>query len=116
MRGQTKLFKSVGVPTTCPVVTSGHSENRDSLLSQKANWISSRCSRGSGYRRLSQREKIKYLGHVTMWRQMQKVGQQTLDAFFDLGDLYFSGIIIIDERWISMGINSESIFDFIQLP
>jgi hypothetical protein len=41
MRGQTKLFKSVGVPTTCPVVTSGHSENRDSLLSQKANWISS---------------------------------------------------------------------------
>jgi transposase len=57
-----------------------------------------RCSRGSGYRRLSQRGKIKYCSHVTMWRQMQKVGQQTLNAFFDLGDLPFSGIIIIDER------------------
>jgi len=34
---------------------------------------------------------------------MQEVGQQTLDAFSDLGDLPFSGIIIIDERWISMG-------------
>jgi len=41
MRGQTKLFKSVGVPTTCPVVTSGHSEKRGSFLNQKANWISS---------------------------------------------------------------------------
>jgi hypothetical protein len=38
-----------------------------------------------------------------MWRQMQKVGQQTLDAFFDLGYLPFSDIIIIDERWLSMG-------------
>jgi hypothetical protein len=44
-----------------------------------------------------------------MWRQMQKVGQQTLDAFSDLGDLPFSGIIIIDERWISMG---NGIFQF----
>jgi hypothetical protein len=40
---------------------------------------------------------------------MQKVGQQTLNAFFDLGDLPFSGIIIIDERWISMG---NGIFQF----
>lgn len=62
-----------------------------------------RCSRGSGYRRLSRRGKIKYCSHVTMWRQMQKTGQQTLAAFFDLGDLPFSGIIIIDERWLSMG-------------
>jgi hypothetical protein len=68
-----------------------------------------RCSRGSGYRRLSRRGKIKYCSHVTMWRQMQKVGQQTLNAFFDLGDLPFSGIIIIDERWISMG---NGIFHF----
>jgi hypothetical protein len=68
-----------------------------------------RCSRGSGYRRLSRRGKIKYCSHVTMWRQMQKVGQQTLDAFSDLGDLPFSGIIIIDERWISMG---NGIFQF----
>jgi hypothetical protein len=68
-----------------------------------------RCSRGSGYRRLSRRGKIKYCSHVTMWRQMQKVGQQTLDAFFVLGDLPFSGIIIIDERWISMG---NGIFQF----
>jgi len=65
--------------------------------------VDQRCSRGSGYRRLSRRGKIKYCSHVTMWRQMQKVGQQTLDAFFDLGDLPFSGIIIIDERWLSMG-------------
>ena len=40
---------------------------------------------------------------------MQKVGQQTLDAFFDLGELPFSGIIIIDERWLSMG---NGIFHF----
>jgi hypothetical protein len=65
--------------------------------------VDQRCSRGSGYRRLSRRGKIKYCSHVTMWRQMQKVGQKTLDAFFDLGDLPFSGIIIIDERWLSMG-------------
>jgi hypothetical protein len=65
--------------------------------------VDQRCSRGSGHRRLSRRGKIKYCSHVTMWRQMQKVGQQTLDAFFDLGDLPFSGIIIIDERWLSMG-------------
>jgi hypothetical protein len=64
--------------------------------------VDQRCSRGSGYRRLSRRGKIKYCSHVTMWRQMQNVGQQTLDAFFDLGDLPFSGIIIIDERWLSM--------------
>ena len=68
-----------------------------------------RCSRGSGYRRLSRRGKIKYCSHVTMWRQMQKVGQQTLDAFSYLGCLPFSGIIIIDERWISMG---NGIFHF----
>jgi len=71
--------------------------------------VDMRCSRGSGYRRLSRRGKIKYCSHVMMWRQMQKVGQQTLNAFFDLGDLPFSGIIIIDERWISMG---NGIFHF----
>ncbi len=38
-----------------------------------------------------------------------KTGQQTLDAFFDLGDLPFSGIIIIDERWLPMG---NGIFHF----
>jgi len=68
-----------------------------------------RCCRGSGYRRLSRRGKIKYCSHVTMWRQMQKIGQQTLDAFFDLGDLPFSGIIIIDEKWLPMG---NGIFHF----
>jgi len=68
-----------------------------------------RCSRGSGYRRLSRRGKIKYCSHVTMWRQMQKTGQQVLDAFFDLGELPFSGIIIIDERWLPMG---NGIFHF----
>jgi len=46
--------------------------------------VDQRCSRGSGYRRLSRRGKIKYCSHITMWRQMQKVGQQTLDAFFDV--------------------------------
>ncbi len=71
--------------------------------------VEQRCSRGSGYRRLSRRGKIKYCSHVTMWRQMQKTGQQTLDAFFDLGDLPFSGIIIIDERWLPMG---NGIFHF----
>ncbi len=60
--------------------------------------VEQRCSRGSGYRRLSRRGKIKYCSHVTMWRQMQKTGEQTLDAFFDLGELPFSGIIIIDEK------------------
>lgn len=40
---------------------------------------------------------------------MQKTGQQTLDAFYDLGDLPFSGIIIIDERWLPMG---NGIFHF----
>ncbi len=65
--------------------------------------VEQRCSRGSGYRRLSRRGKIKYCSHVTMWRQMQKTGQKTLEAFFDLGDLPFSGIIIIDERWLPMG-------------
>jgi hypothetical protein len=62
-----------------------------------------RCCRGSRYRRLSRRGKIKYCSHVPMWRQMKKIGQQTLDAFFDLGDLPFSGIIIIDEKWLPMG-------------
>ena len=71
--------------------------------------VEQRCSRGSGYRRLSRRGKIKYCSHVTMWRQMQKTGQQTLDAFFVLGDLPFSGIIIIDERWLPMG---NGIFHF----
>ena len=71
--------------------------------------VEQRCIRGSGYRRLSRRGKIKYCSHVTMWRQMQKTGQQTLDAFFDLGDLPFSGIIIIDERWLPMG---NGIFHF----
>ena len=71
--------------------------------------VEQRCSRGSGYRRLSRRGKIKYCSHVTMWRQMQKTGQQTLNAFFDLGDLPFSGIIIIDERWLSVG---NGIFHF----
>jgi hypothetical protein len=71
--------------------------------------VEQRCSRGSGYRRLSRRGKIKYCGHVTMWRQLQKTGQQTLDAFFNLGDLPFSGIIIIDERWLPMG---NGIFHF----
>jgi len=71
--------------------------------------VDQRCSRGSGYRRLSRRGKIKYYSHVTMWRQMQKVGQQTLDIFFELGDLPFSGTIIIDERWLSMG---NGIFHF----
>ena len=71
--------------------------------------VEQRCSRGSGYRRLSRRGKIKYCSHVTMWRQMQKIGQQTLDAFFDLGDLPFSGIIIIDEKWLPMG---NGIFHF----
>jgi len=71
--------------------------------------VEQRCSRGSGYRRLSRRGKIKYCSHVTMWRQMQKTGQQTLNAFFDLGDLPFSGIIIIDERWLPMG---NGIFHF----
>ena len=71
--------------------------------------VEQRCSRGSGYRRLSRRGKIKYCSHVTMWRQMRKTGQQTLDAFFDLGDLPFSGIIIIDERWLPMG---NGIFHF----
>ncbi|RZB31414.1 MAG: hypothetical protein AEth_00744 [Candidatus Argoarchaeum ethanivorans] len=71
--------------------------------------VEQRCSRGSGYRRLSRRGKIKYCSHVTMWRQMQKTGQQTLNAFFDLGDLTFSGIIIIDERWLSVG---NGIFHF----
>ncbi len=71
--------------------------------------VEQRCSRGSGYRRLSRRGKIKYCSHVTMWRQMQKTGQQTLDAFLDLGDLPFSGIIIIDERWLPMG---NGIFHF----
>jgi transposase-like protein/predicted small metal-binding protein len=71
--------------------------------------VEQRCSRGSGYRRLSRRGKIKYCSHVTMWRQMQKTGQQTLEAFFDLGDLPFSGIIIIDERWLPMG---NGIFHF----
>ncbi|MBE0522348.1 MAG: transposase [Candidatus Methanoperedenaceae archaeon] len=68
-----------------------------------------RCNRGSGYRRLSRRGKIKYCSPVTMWRQMQKTGQQTLDAFFDLGELPFSGIIIIDEKWLRMG---NGIFHF----
>ncbi len=71
--------------------------------------VEQRCSRGSGYRRLSRRGKIKYCSHVTMWRQMQKAGQQTLDAFFNFGDLPFSGIIIIDERWLPM---SNGIFNF----
>ena len=71
--------------------------------------VEQRCSRGSGYRRLSRRGKIKYCSHVTMWRQMQKTGQYTLDAFFDLGSLPFSGIIIIDERWLPMG---NGIFHF----
>ena len=71
--------------------------------------VEQRCSRGSGYRRLSRRGKIKYCSHVTMWRQMQKTGQQTLDAFFNFGDLPFSGIIIIDERWLPMG---NGIFHF----
>ncbi len=64
--------------------------------------VEQRCSRGSGYRRLSRRGKIKYCSHVTMWRQMQKTGQQILDAFIDFSDLPFSGIIIIDERWLPM--------------
>ncbi len=71
--------------------------------------VEQRCSRGSGYRRLSRRGKIKYCIHVTMCRQMQKTGQYTLDAFFDLGNLPFSGIIIIDERWLPMG---NGIFHF----
>jgi len=71
--------------------------------------VEQRCSRGSGYRRLSRRGKIKYCSHVTMWRQMQKTGQQILDAFIDLSDLPFSGIIIIDERWLAMG---NGIFHF----
>jgi len=40
---------------------------------------------------------------------MQKIGQQTLNTFFDLGDLPFLGIIIIDERWLSIG---NGIFHF----
>jgi len=40
---------------------------------------------------------------------MQKTGEQTLDAFFDLGELPFSGIIIIDEKWLRMG---NGIFHF----
>lgn len=71
--------------------------------------VEQRCSRGSGYRRLSRRGKIKYCSHVTMWRQMQKTGQQTLDAFFELGELPFSGIIIIDEKWLRIG---NGIFHF----
>jgi hypothetical protein len=71
--------------------------------------VEQRCSRGSGYRRLSRRGKIKSCSHVTMWRQMQKTGQQTLNAFFELGNLPFSGIIIIDERWLPMG---NGIFHF----
>ncbi len=65
--------------------------------------VEQRCSRGSGYRRLSRRGKIKYCSHVTMWRKMQEMGQKTLDAFFDLADLPFSGIVVIDEKWLPMG-------------
>jgi hypothetical protein len=36
-----KLFKSVYTSTACPVVISGHSEKRNSFLSQNSNWISS---------------------------------------------------------------------------
>ncbi len=71
--------------------------------------VEQRCCRGSGYRRLSRRGKIRYCSHVTMWRQMQKTGQQTLDAFFDLAELPFSGIIVIDEKWLPMG---NGIFHF----
>jgi len=43
MRGHIKLFKPVGAPMACPVVTSGNREKRDSFLSQNANWISSKA-------------------------------------------------------------------------
>lgn len=56
--------------------------------------VDQRCSRGSGYRRLSRRGKIRYCSHVTMWRKMQETGQRTLDAFFDLAELPFSGIAV----------------------
>ncbi|MDP2755501.1 MAG: transposase [Nitrospirota bacterium] len=71
--------------------------------------VEQRCCRGSGYRRLSRRGKIRYCSHVTMWRKMQETGQKTLDAFFDLADLPFSGIVVIDEKWLPMG---SGIFHF----
>jgi transposase-like protein len=71
--------------------------------------VEQRCSRGSGYRRLSRRGKIRYCSHVTMWRKMQETGQRTLDAFFDLAGLPFSGIAVIDEKWLPMG---KGVFNF----
>ncbi|MDO9096816.1 MAG: hypothetical protein Q7U60_01660 [Candidatus Methanoperedens sp.] len=70
MRGLDKLFKAVGAPTTCLVVTSGHSEKRGSFLSQKANWISS-CKQNM--------ETIKNAGNGSVFEEISKGVFKELD-------------------------------------
>ena len=108
-RVRAKRFRCKTCGTTITVLPDGISFYKRFGNKDYQEMVEQRCSRGSGYRRLSRRGKIKYCSHVTMWRQMQKAGQQTLDAFYDLGDLPFSGIIIIDEKWLRMG---NGIFHF----
>jgi len=94
--------------------------------------VDQRCSRGSGYRRLSRRGNIKYCSHVTMWRQMQKVGQQTLDAgksfstgvgnffrtlmFYKNFHFFSSGSNKDKNIFHTMGLNYDSMFEIIKLP